>query len=121
MTLELVDAIPGKISSKSICSSQPVSVGNVSLSFSVLPSAKTKYHNLKSAVFHYFVVFLFYYFLLILKEIWIINLYLIEYRTHKILRQLKSKLKLNVVWEGRMTHSVFTLTAFHWRWHSRRS
>ena len=35
--------------------------------------------------------------------------------------QFKSKLKLDVVWEARMTCSVLTLTAFHWRWHSKRS
>lgn len=68
----------------------------------------------------YFIILLFSFFIisyLILKEIRTINIY----RTHKILWQLKSKLKLDVAWEARMTRSVFTLTAFHWRWHSKRS
>lgn len=72
----------------------------------------------------YFIILLFSFFIisyLIFKEIWTINIYLIEYRTQKILWQLKSKLKLDVAWEARMTRSVFTLTAFHWRWHSKRS
>lgn len=56
-----------------------------------------------------------------LKAEWIINIYSIEYSTHKILWQFKSELKLDVVWEARMTCAAFTLTAFHWRWHSRRS